>query len=162
MRYTWEPLSPESQTVCLWALHIHIADGSICPWTCGLPWPERRVRAGEGAPGTWTHTAHSPLDGHASPPTPTSFIFSALTSSSSVLISSDLLLADNNRNKEQHRFLACVRFFPPLICGWLSLYGEPRQKADYKVIRRFLTEAAGTLNCQIVQESTVLSFFFEF
>ena len=115
MRYTWEPLSPESQTVCLWALHIHIADGSICPWTCGLPWPERRVRAGEGAPGTWTHTAHSPLDGHASPPTPTSFVFSALTSSSSVLISSDLLLADNNRNKEQHRFLACVRFFPPLI-----------------------------------------------
>ena len=46
------------------------------------------------------------------------------------------------------------------ICDWLSLYGEPRQKAEYKVICRFLTEAAGTPNCQIVRVNCTIFFFF--
>lgn len=69
-----------------------------------------RMHCGPG----YTHTLFSTSpDRPTSPPTPVSFVFSALTSSFSVLISSDLLLADNNRNKEQHRFLACVCFFSP-------------------------------------------------
>lgn len=47
---------------------------------------------------------HLPFSISLIPPAPTSFLFSVFTGSFSALISSDLLLADNNRNKEQHRF----------------------------------------------------------
>lgn len=80
--------------------------------------PERRASGKQGrtvGPGThipFSTSQERPASPHHLPPHSYS---RALTSFFSVLISSDLLLADNNRNKEQHRFWHVCAFSPSLI-----------------------------------------------
>lgn len=104
-----------SQEVCLLALHIHTLDSGRCLYNLRCCGQIEGSESREDVSWTPSYTPSSLPAGRdlPHPPFPTSFSFPVLTSSFSVLISADLLLADNNSNKEQHRFwhMCAFNFF---------------------------------------------------